>query len=287
MGSLPPYSAIGFVGLGLLGGSIARLIREHHPSLPLYAVSRRQSTIDYACEHGIIDGGGTTVEALPQSCALVFICTPIRHLSEDIKSVSEWIKSTCVITDIGSVKEQVIRTVKHLRPEHLYIPGHPMAGNEKTGITHAESTLVKEANYFLVPTPHPAYDTFKTFLRELQFTVIEMDARTHDKLAATASHIPYLMAALTLSPALGLSKAEQQLLKSVIASGFRDTTRVASSDPVWGADVAEFNQANILDGLQEIQDKLKLLESLIREEKFDVLVDELTTLRMLREGLYQ
>jgi prephenate dehydrogenase len=262
-----PYQNIGFIGLGLIGGSIAKLIKNQFPEASLFAVATKPDTISYAISEGLVDAGTTCLENVPDNLDLIFVCTPIELIAPTINQLSEQLSNDLTITDIGSVKSEICQQVKITKDNQIFIPGHPMAGNEKTGIRNAQGSLLHQATYILVPQQNEKYEKFKQFLSLLDFRILELEPGTHDLLACVASHFPYIMAILTAQASQSISDQDQQLLKQVISSGFRDTTRVAGSSAAWGAEVCGHNKDNILKAIEVTKQNLSTLESLIKQEK--------------------
>ncbi|MFC1751974.1 prephenate dehydrogenase [Thermoproteota archaeon] len=261
------FNKIGFIGLGLIGGSIAQMIWATYKDCQLYSAGTSQDTIDYAVKNKIIDQGFLNIEDLPKDLDLVFICTPIQYITHSIERVTKHINNpNLIITDVGSIKTEIINHLPPLESGHLFIPGHPMAGSEKTGILNSNEKLLEHCTYFLVPSSDHRYHQFKSFLQTLSFNVNEMDMEKHDYLAGLASHFPYLNACLTASSGLLLTKEDRDLFKHVVSSGYLDTSRVARSDPKWGADICLYNGNNILDRLCELEHEIKVLKKLIKRK---------------------
>ncbi len=229
---------IGFVGLGLIGGSLAMLMREKDPSIQLHASSRTADTIDYALKNRVIDG--TNLD----HCDIVFICTPISEIVPNARKLK-----ARIITDIGSVKESICDQLKDV-PN--FVGGHPMAGTEKTGIRNASADIVRGKRYLL--THHHA--ELEQLLKSLGFEVLVLSPQEHDRQVALASHLPYLMSSLALKTTAGVDPR-------ITASGYRDTTRVAHSPAQWGRDICIHNKKNILEGLDRAEKTLTELRALI------------------------
>ncbi len=260
-----PYSKIGIVGLGLIGGSLAYLIKKVFAKIPLVGVDSNKETIKLAKEKGVIDAGFESIEKMPQDIQLVFLATPLNVIEECAKKVSRNFKHEVTITDVGSAKHFLSEVHKDLASRHLFIPGHPMAGSEKTGFFHASHWILENATYILVPQNHPRYAVFRRFLKELGFIVKELESDVHDHVVAFSSHVPYLMACLTVQATESLSKETFPILKEMISSGFKDTTRVAASSPEWGAQICLTNAKNLLGAIQNIKAHLRILENGIKQ----------------------
>ncbi len=259
------YRHIGIVGLGLMGGSLALKIRQHFPTLSLFGVDPDRHALQWAIAHGIVNDGAEALAAIPQTLDVVIICTPIETITPTVKALTQHLKNPVVLTDIGSVKGQIVENVPPLSEGHVFIPGHPMAGIEKNGIQYANPNILTQAPYVLVPQNAEAYEYFKAFLTVLQFRVVEMSAAIHDEVVAYASHVPYVMACLTVKVSQVLSKEQQESLKQILGPGFRDTTRVAGSSPKWGSEIARFNKEALKKALSELKKSLENVEMLVEE----------------------
>lgn len=280
-----PYTTVAIVGLGMMGGSLAMLIKSQYPDVQIVGVSRRKETAEYALAHHIVDEAYLKIDELPQSCDLAFICTPIDAVAPTFTSLGHHFKTGITITDIASVKEGLPLTNSALPAHHTYILGHPMAGIEKTGIEFADPKILAHARYLITCKGNQSCDEFKQFLNALSFETIVLPWGIHDSIVAAGSHIPYLMAILTSANA-----TRQNLNHPVwpaLGSGFRDTTRVAGSDPAWGTDICTYNATEILTQLKQIQDDLSQLIALITENDAGQIQNWLQNIRDRRQNLSQ
>jgi prephenate dehydrogenase len=287
MPNLKTFKKIGFIGLGLLGGSIAKLIKSEFPNIELFAITNSQETIKQAKSLNIIHDGNTSISCLPKDLDLVFICTPISLILPSIEKITNHITNpNLIITDIASVKEEICSNIPKLKFQHLFIPGHPMAGTEKTGFIFSDKQILKDAPYILIPQKDKRYDLFKSFINKLFFNTIEMKPSQHDKLVCLASHIPYLLSCLTVSATSELAKKENDLLKSIISTGFRDTTRVAQSAANWGTEVCQANNKSIINALENTKNSLENLIELVKNSKDPELFNWLSSQKSARNNLY-
>ena len=277
-------SSVLIVGLGLVGGSIAELIREKHSTCRLYGISRSQSSIDFAKNQGIIHDGWTALCDAPTQVDCVIVATPIHRVMIDIDAVSKHLESPCIITDVSSVKASIEEALPPLKAGQVFIPGHPMAGSDKTGVQHASADIMRHAHYILVPNTSNAYLTFKDFLKTCGFRLLEMSSSEHDTRVAYASHFPYLMASLIVSTYLKLAPEKQAQIYPVIAKGFYDTTRVSGSDPTWGRDICLTNKDAILSVLDAASQELTDLKERIESDDADALDDFFSTVSSFRQS---
>jgi len=269
--------------MGLIGGSLASLIRSYYPDVRIFGFSRQEETIQYAIAQKFIQGGTIHQDQLPQDLDLVIICTPISLINATLQWVSDASPGSLVLTDVGSIKSGI---GINLPDHHTFIPGHPMAGSEKQGIRFADAKLLHQATYILCPQEKTDYIEFVEFIRSLAFRVLELDVNTHDKILASASHFPYLMAGLTAKAGARIEPENQEFFKKIISRGFFDTTRVSSSPVEWGMDVCQYNKPNLLELITSTQSQLSHLKQLLETENWYELQDFLTQIKQFRDGLY-
>lgn len=282
----PLFSTVAVVGLGLIGGSLAKLIRLLNPSIRLLAVDTHQETLDYAAAHHIADDV-IHYKDFSSPADLVFVCTPVHSTTGVINELSARLNGDVVFTDVASVKQVVCNGVRLSRAGHLFVGGHPMAGTEHSGVQHSSAAILREASYILIPVRDARYDALKAFLAALSFRIVEMSASVHDQLVGSASHLPYLMACLTVALAKErVPKESAELFKAVISSGFRDTTRVASSSPAWGRDMAQYNKAAFQEGLAQLQTQLVYVAQCLDSDNYEALEAFFADNREFRRFLY-
>jgi prephenate dehydrogenase len=262
---------IGIIGCGLIGGSLAKKIRLEKPSLFICGVSSKAEDLKKKSESTCFSSIVTQISELDSDCDLVFVCLPIDLTVNAIKTLSERVQKSCIITDVASIKEKIEIGLSSLNIKHPVILGHPMAGKESTGFDVSEAKLFDGAPYFLMKNTTEAYTEFKQFLIELGLNVIETDSKEHDKIVSLSSHLPYLIASSCIA-AVGLQNKDlQDLIKQSYGPGFKDTTRVAASDPKWGRAVCEDNATNIIEHLDLLTHHIQKIQHLISDKKFEEL----------------
>ena len=224
----------GFIGLGLIGGSIARALKKRAPSTVIMAYMRTRETLLTASRDGavdiVLDGIG---EPLRQ-CDIIFLCTPVEYNEEYLRQLQPYLKPGAIVTDVGSTKTQIHEAARALSMEESFIGGHPMAGSEKTGYENSTDHLLENAYYILTPTEQtPASSTaLMTELASLIGAIpIVLDFREHDRIVAAVSHLPHLIAS-SLVNLVREDDKESGMMKQLAAGGFKDITRIASASPV-------------------------------------------------------
>lgn len=167
------HMTIGFIGLGLIGGSIAKTIRRIHPDSIIYGFDTDIDSLKMAKEDGTLTQYFETLDSTFSSCDIIFLCAPVSNNIEYLKELKGIISESCLLTDVGSVKEPIQSAIKELGMESNFIGGHPMVGSEKSGYAHANDHLLENAYYFLTPSrAHfiPAYDKVLLFYSRTRCT---------------------------------------------------------------------------------------------------------------------
>lgn len=281
-GESPVFSSIAIIGLGLIGGSLAKLIHESFPSITIYAVDKDAQAIKRALSDGVIRAGGADLSVVPPSVQLVIVCTPIERVNRVLQSVAVHCDETVLITDVSSVKSY-IGTDLELKPGQVFVGGHPMAGTEDQGYMASSSFILRGANYFLTPKEYGDSMPLGDFLEDLGFNVIIVSPGTHDRFVAATSHGNTLMSIVML--AANESQLNDPIFRSCIGPGFRDTTRVAGSSPDWVVDVCKYNQKGILDALERVEETLHSLKGLIQNGDWYSIREISETARSLRQKM--
>ena len=230
----------------------------------------------------------TTLQQAVEDAELVILAVPVGVMEQVIKDIAPYLRPGCVITDTGSTKRSVIRDVLPFVPEACnFIPGHPLAGTEFSGPAAGFASLFEKRYWLILPngSPEDKVAGLATFLSDLGAMVETMDADYHDRVLAITSHLPHLIAYTIVGTAVDL---EQDLKNDVIrfsASGFRDFTRIASSDPVMWRDVFLNNNEAVLEMLQRFSEDLSYLQRAIRWKEGDKLHDLFSRTRAIRRSI--
>jgi len=234
--------------------------------------ARNRSTVEKALTFGIIDSGSTNLEEVVCNVDVVVLAVPIEIIPIMIKEVEEVLDSETIVMDVGSVKKYIMDEANKMSlKKALFVGAHPMAGSEKVGIDNFIKDLYVDKP-FIVNYPNDNIKSktekkVKEFVRILRSNYIEMDEYTHDKMVAEISHIPYV-----LSSVLFNHVARGQARK-VASTGYRDMTRIAHSDPLWGTVVSFFNRENICNGIDEIIAALNFIKKSLTIADIDSIFD--------------
>ncbi len=255
---------IGFIGLGLIGGSIAKGLRRQHPEYHIIAAARSERTVLEAKAKGIIDEACLQVDERFGSCDMIFLCAPVSYNIAYLSQLKPLISDRCIITDVGSTKTEIHEAAARLGMERNFIGGHPMAGSERSGFQYATDHLVENAWYVLTPTPETAPEQLELCLsvvKELHALPLVLDYQEHDYIVAAISHLPHLIAA-GLVNLIHDSDNASQTMRQIAAGGFKDITRIASSSPVMWQQICLTNGSQISRILKRY---IRSMEDILRQ----------------------
>lgn len=260
-------SRIAFIGLGLIGGSIARGIRRSDPDVTIMAYMRTRSRLEQAFEDGIID---IILDGIDDSrlkeCDLIFLCTPVEYNASYLAQLRPHLRPGALITDVGSTKTDIHRQVTRLGMEDVFIGGHPMAGSEKTGYENSSDHLLENAYYIITPTATSRPEDVERLVevaRAVNSIPIVLYYERHDQITAAISHLPHIVAS-SLVNLVKESDGDDGMMKRLAAGGFKDITRIASSSPEMWEQICMTNSDNLslilrsyIDSLEIILDRLR------------------------------
>lgn len=256
---------IGFVGLGLIGGSIAKSIRRVFPNYIIYGYDSDKVALQNAKDDGTLDFIVKDVYEEFYECNYVFLCTPVGHNMAYLSILKDAVNPDCIITDVGSVKGPIHELVKTLGLEKRFIGGHPMVGSEKSGYSACHDRLIENAYYFLTPTKKVSpekVEELNAFIEELGALTIHLDPDQHDAFTAGISHVPHLIACELVHQVADLD-TENGILRQLAAGGFKDITRIASSSPEVWEQIIISNRKNIAGILHSMIENLTKLHDAV------------------------
>ena len=261
----------GFIGLGLIGGSVARHLKKLDRGYTLIAYNRSINSLNEAKKDGIIDIICTEINDEFSKCDYIFLCTPVEYNAIYLAKLKPIIKDTCLITDVGSVKTHIHNEVIRLGLESNFIGGHPMAGSEKTGYINSSDHLLENAYYAITPTAKSTPDKveeYRQLVSDMGALPIVIDYKEHDYVVASISHLPHVIAS-SLVTTIKHSDNKQETMKLLAAGGFKDITRIASSSPEMWQQICLTNTDNIVKVLDNFSNNLNSFKNIIanREEQ--------------------
>ena len=278
---------IGFVGLGLIGGSIAKAIRQYYPEYEIVAFDKNKETLALATQESIIDVAATTIDDNFNHCNYIFLCTPVSFNTAYLKQLTNYLHEDCILTDVGSVKSSIHKEVEALGIEEYFIGGHPMAGSEKSGFINSKAMLIENAYYVLTPTRKVSQektDAYVKFVESLRSIPIILDYQEHDYATGTISHLPHIIAS-TLVNFVRDTDTKNELMKNLAAGGFKDITRIASSSPTMWQHICLKNKENISHILGEYIHSLEKAKMLIDQEDEHALYNMFDSSRNYRNSI--
>jgi len=284
------HITFGFVGLGLIGGSIAKSIkRVFQNDAEIIAYDLNTATLSSALEEGVIDVICPSINEDFSTCDYIFLCAPITYNDQNLITLGNYISSTCILTDVGSVKTDIHKHIQALSLEHCFIGGHPMAGSEKTGYDHSSDRLIENAYYILTPTSKvpPSYvEKYEALVERLGAIPLILDYQTHDYVTAAVSHLPHIIAA-SLVNLVHDSDNAQGIMKMIAAGGFKDITRIASSSPTMWQQISVVNRSHIESLLKNYIQSLSQIQANIQTEDSDALYHLFDSARTYRDSFVE
>ena len=256
---------VGFIGLGLIGGSVAKAIRQYYPDYEIVAFDKNKETLALATQESVIDVAITAIDDNFRNCSYIFLCAPVAYNTAYLKQIREYLHEDCILTDVGSVKTNIHKEVEALHMEPYFIGGHPMAGSEKTGFSNSKAMIIENAYYVLTPSAGISAEKiarYENFVKNLHAIPIILNYEQHDQITGTISHLPHIIAS-SLVNYVRDTDTKDELMKNLAAGGFKDITRIASSSPTMWQHICLTNRENISKILGEYINSLNDFKALI------------------------
>ena len=287
----PHFERIALIGIGLIGSSLARLVRRDNLAEHIAVCARTHATLDKARALGFADSATTDPRACVEGADLIVLCTPLGAYTGIARAIAPELRPGAIVTDVGSAKECVIADVgPHLPEGAQFVPGHPIAGTEYSGPEAGFAELFQGRFCILTPPPGAdaaAVERVAALWRHAGMSVQTMSARHHDRVLAITSHLPHLIAYTIVGTATDLADEAKSEVIKFSAGGFRDFTRIAASDPVMWRDVFLNNRDAVLEMLARFTEDLTALQRAIRWGEGEVLEDRFTRTREIRRGIVE
>ena len=276
----------GFIGLGLIGGSMARAIKAFSPDSKIMAYAPHRSTVDAAYKDGIIDIPLLKISEEFSECDYIFLCAPVEINNDNLELLLPYLNPKTTLTDIGSVKNSIHEKVKALGLEGQFIGGHPMTGTERIGYLNSKAALLENAYYILTKTDNTDEERLEDYyqlVKNMGAIPLVVPYLQHDFATAAISHVPHVLSA-SLVNLVKDSDNEDHLMKTIAAGGFKDITRISSSSPVMWQQICNTNSDNISGLLEKLIDSLIDIKLAVDEHDHDKLLDFFTSAREYRES---
>lgn len=276
----------GFIGLGLIGGSIAKAIKEKIPGSIIVAYDINQDCLITAKQENIADVITNAIDEHFSACDYIFLCAPVQKNDENLQAVKEILSPNCLLTDVGSVKTDIHRTISDAGLTSQFIGGHPMAGSERVGFINSKAVLLENAYYILTPTqevPSEKVDDYKKLVETLGALPLVLTPAQHDYVTAAVSHLPHVIAS-SLVNLVKDSDSEEGIMKMIAAGGFKDITRIASSSATMWQQICLTNTENISGLLSDYIASLTAIKASLDNKEEGALYDLFDTARIYRDS---
>jgi prephenate dehydrogenase len=261
------FKKVTIVGVGLLGGSIGLAVRERGLADEIAGFVRRASSLKECERAGAVDYATTDLLAAVSNAGLIILCTPLAQMQSLAHQLLPALKHGAIVTDVGSVKAGVVRELESIFANSgaHFVGSHPMAGGEKMGVRAARADLFVNAVCIMTPTKKSsstAVLTLEQFWKSLGSRTLRITAAEHDALVSRSSHLPHIVAATLANVVLGPKQPKAQA--RLCATGFRDTTRIASGSPEMWRDIALANRKNLSHSVDAFVAELKKFQSALK-----------------------
>ena len=281
------FENIAIIGVGLIGGSLARALKRASLCKSITGYARRESTLQKAVELGVIDRYSLDVREAVAGADVIVLATPLATTETLLHKISDGLKPGCIITDVGSAKGVVVDAARKVLTEDrfpCFVPAHPIAGTEKSGVEASFAELFEQRVVIITPvaeTDHGARDMIAEMWERVGATVVELSVEHHDEVLAATSHLPHILV-YTLIDCLARMQDREEIF-AYAAGGFADFTRVASSSPEMWRDICLTNDTPIIAVLDRFEQHLQAVRQAITEGEGDRLLDIFSRARQSRD----
>lgn len=287
------FNKITIIGIGLIGSSLARVIKKEKLAEKLTAYDSNSDYLKKSMELGIVDEVDYDLVSSVKDADLIVYSTPVGAYGKITEQIAPHLKKGAIITDVGSIKKYSVEEIEKHLPEKsdiIVVAGHPVAGTEKSGPENGFDNLFEGRWYIVTPSKYSTPEAVKK-VSELwaaaKMKVDEMTPEHHDKVMAAVSHLPHLIAFSIVGTVADLEGYEKQEIIKYSASGFRDFTRIAGSDPTMWRDILLNNKDTILELIQRFVEDLTALQRNIRWNEGDKLFDLFSRTQKIRKEVIE
>ena len=264
------FKKVCIIGCGLIGSSLARAMKEKNLAEKIASSNRSNLINKKVIELKIVDESSSETEKMVVGSDLIIIATPLSSYEEVILKIKDSLKSGCILTDVGSVKGIILNLIeKHIPKNVSWIPSHPIAGTEESGPEAGFSELFKNRWCILTPSKNAKkkeINLLKDFWEKIGSKVDIMEAKKHDHILSITSHIPHLVAYNIVSTSLNIQDEKKSEIVKYSASGLRDFTRIAASNPIMWRDIFIQNKKNTSEMVDKFINNLEELKKAIENE---------------------
>ncbi len=273
------------IGLGLIGGSIAKALKERNGIDCIIGIDTHLPTIEQALADNIISYGTQSITSNVGESDIIFICTPVHETTRWVKRLLPVIKPTCILTDVGSTKSALINEIENLPQNFRFVGGHPMAGSEKSGYTASKCHLFENAYYLLVPCSkctNVDISVLQALIKAWGSFTITLSACLHDKVTSAISHVPHVISALLVNMVSALDTDDKHMQK-LAAGGFKDITRISSSNAKMWQTICTSNSSAISEMLTYYIQSLEEFKSALMQHNDEQVYDIFDSAKQYRD----
>ena len=280
------FDRVAIIGLGLIGGSLARALRRASLCGSITGYGRRETALQQAVEHGVIDHYSLDVPEAVDGADVVVLATPLSTTENLMRAMNEGLKPDCIVTDVGSAKGAVVAAARNALADRLpfFVPAHPIAGTEQSGVEASFAELFEDHVVIITPlaeTDRDAREKIAVMWRGTGARVVELDVEHHDEVLAATSHLPHVLV-YTLIDCLARMQDKQEIF-DYAAGGFADFTRVASSSPEMWRDICLANSTSLLAVLDRFEQHLDRARQAIASGEGEKLTEIFSRARQARD----
>ena len=264
--SLHMASTYAFIGLGIIGGSIAKALRKYEPDCRIMAYMRTRSRLELARSEGVVDTVLGSVGKELGAADIIFLCAPVEYNRDYLALIKPFLAEGTILTDVGSTKAEILKCAGELGLGPHFIGGHPMAGSEKTGYENSDPLILENAYYMLCPSeeaPEALVSRMTGLVSAIRAIPFRIEAELHDRTVATISHLPHLIAAALVN-LVEDTDSPDGVMRRAAAGGFKDITRIASGSPVMWEQICRTNREAIISVLDRYMDSLKDIRAALK-----------------------
>lgn len=276
---------IGIIGLGLMGGSLAKKLRLCEKVEKIIAYDINVDDLKLAKKENIISEYTTEIDSSFSDLDYIIICTPVRTIVEIAKKLELYVSQNCLVMDIGSTKSAVVKDLENM--DFNYIGTHPMVGKETSGFKASDSHLYEKAKFIITPTskvPKEQIEKALEIIRILEAEPVFMNDNEHDGAVSAISHVPHVVAFSLVNTVKSLDN-DDNILKTIAAGGFKDITRIASSDPIMWQNIFLENSEEVLKTINEFKTSLNTLEQYIRDADKEKIEEYIFSAKEYRDSI--
>ena len=285
------FNKVCIIGCGLIGSSIARAIRKNHLSSKIVSSNRSDSVNKKVIELKIVDDSSSDTKKMAEGSDLIIIATPLSSYEDIISKIKNSLKSGTILTDVGSVKENIINLIEKDVPANVsWISSHPIAGTEESGPEAGFSELFKNRWCILTPSKKAQEKDIKlleTFWKKIGSKVDIMEAKQHDYILSITSHMPHLIAYNVVNTSLNIQDEKESVIIKYSAGGLRDFTRIAASNPIMWRDIFIQNKKNTSKMIDKFIEDLEDLKKAIENEDGKKLEEIFTKTKKIRKEIVE